>query len=261
MKIKLYQIDAFAKQVFQGNPAAVVPLEYWLEDKVLQAIAQENNLSETAFFVELEMGYELRWFTPNSEVDLCGHATLAAAYVIFNHLSYEPNNIVFNTRSGPLIVSREGSSLSMNFPATMPEVIEAPKALIEGLNGIHPQAVLAGFDYVVVLANHQEVAAVNPKLSQWLQLDKRGVIVTALGEDCDFVSRCFYPKLNVDEDPVTGSAHCLLTPYWAKQLNKTSLVAKQLSKRSGVLSCQLDKQRVVLVGQCADYLLGEITIS
>ena len=260
MKLKLYQVDAFAEQVFNGNPAAVVPLEHWLEDSVLQAIAQENNLSETAFFVELEMGYELRWFTPNSEVDLCGHATLAAAHVIFHHMSYEPNNIVFNTRSGPLIVSRSGEQLAMNFPASPPGEISPPKALIVGLNGVSPKAVLAEFDYLIVLENQAQLSAIQPDFSQWQQLDRRGVIITAVGDDCDFVSRCFYPKLDVDEDPVTGSAHCILTPYWANVLGKNQLIAKQLSSRNGTIHCQLDKQRVVLNGRCTDYLQGEINI-
>lgn len=265
MKLPIYQVDAFAKAVFQGNPAAVVPLKTWLPDPLLQKIAQENNLSETAFFIQKEQTVELRWFTPAEEVDLCGHATLATAHVLFQHLAFPKEKIIFTTKSGELMVEKNGEGLSMNFPATMPKTCIAPQALVEGLNNTPALHVLADFDYFVVLDSEHAVKTLQPDFAAWNKLDRRGVIVTAKSvtakaEDTDFVSRCFYPILNVEEDPVTGSAHCLLAPYWAEQLNKTTLVGKQVSSRSGEIHCQVLGDRVVLTGQCVDYLIGEITL-
>ena len=259
MKLAIYQVDAFAKAVFQGNPAAVIPLEKWLADDVLQQIAQENNLSETAFFIQHDQNVELRWFTPAEEVDLCGHATLATAHVLFEHLAYPHKQINFMTKSGELIVEKSALGLSMNFPASMPKKCDPPQALIDGLNGAKATAILVDFDYFIVVESAQVVKELQPDFTAWNKLDRRGVIITAKGENTDFVSRCFYPILNVEEDPVTGSAHCLLAPYWAQELQKTRLIGKQLSTRSGEVHCQLLGDRVILTGQCVDYLKGEIT--
>ncbi|MBD1584786.1 PhzF family phenazine biosynthesis protein [Pseudoalteromonas sp. S16_S37] len=258
MKLPIYQVDAFANKLFEGNPAAVIPLESWLEDEVLQSIAQENNLSETAFIVKADIGYELRWFTPKDEVDLCGHATLATAHVLYEHLDYEDESISFHTRSGILQVSRTAQGYSMDFPASVLEEIPAPLALVGGLKNVEPVQVLAAFDYVVVLDNEAQVRALEPDLNAWRKLDRRGVVVTAKGDKVDFVSRCFFPKLNVDEDPVTGSAHCELAPYWSKRLDKVQLCAAQISQRSGTILCEVKNERVVLIGSAVDYMQGEI---
>jgi len=259
MKLSIYQIDAFAEKVFEGNPAAVCPLDKWLDNTVLQRIAEENNLSETAFFVPNDHGFDIRWFTPVEEVDLCGHATLAAAHVLFEHMEHSNSEIRFSSRSGELRVKKAETGLCMDFPASILDVVPAPPLLLEGL-GVEPVEVLAAFDYVVVLQDQKELSAINPDLSKWLDIDLRGVVVTAPGEDTDFVSRCFFPKLRVNEDPVTGSAHCELAPYWGKKLNLQSLVGKQLSKRTGLVQCELVGDRVRLTGKAADYLVGQITI-
>ncbi|BBN83383.1 hypothetical protein PA25_33680 [Pseudoalteromonas sp. A25] len=259
MKLRIYQVDAFANDLFTGNPAAVVPLDAWLDDALLQNIAQENNLSETAFFVKAEIGFELRWFTPKDEVDLCGHATLATAHVLYEHLGYEDESISFQTRSGTLEVTKTAQGYSMDFPASILEEIPASLALLGGLKQLEPVQVLAAFDYVIVLQNEQQVRALKPDLDTWRKLDRRGVVVTAQGDNVDFVSRCFFPKLNVDEDPVTGSAHCELAPYWAKKLGKTQLCATQISQRSGTLLCEVKNERVILIGSAVDYMQGEIS--
>lgn len=257
--ITLYQVDAFAEQVFSGNPAAVCVLQHWLADDLLQAIASENNLSETAFVVAVDQGYELRWMTPEAEVDLCGHATLAAAHVLHRHLAANQSPLRFFTRSGELSVTATTEGYAMDFPATMPVACEAPNALLQGL-GAEPKAVLAGFDYVVVLDNEAQLRALTPDFNLWMGLDKRGVVVTAVGDECDFVSRCFFPKLKVNEDPVTGSAHCQTAPFWAEHLNKPHLLAQQLSERGGTVQCQVAGERVVLLGQAQDYLQGTIWV-
>ena len=259
MKSKIFQVDAFASAVFEGNPAAVVPLEAWLADPLLQAIAAENNLSETAFFVPAADGFRLRWFTPNSEVDLCGHATLAAAHVLFEHLGWSATVIRFASNSGPLVVRREDGLLAMDFPAVASTPVIAPPDLEAGL-GVLPEAVLAGTDYLVVLDSAAAVEAVKPDFVRLARLDRRGVIVTASGNDEDFVSRCFYPALDVNEDPVTGSAHCQLAPYWADRLDKTRLAARQLSRRGGQVDCELQGERVVLRGRAVTYLEGMIRL-
>ena len=260
MKLSLYQVDAFASNPFEGNPAAVIPLDTWLEDDLLQKIAEENNLSETAFFVQHKEGFQLRWFTPMEEVDLCGHATLAAAHVLFTHLGYALDQVCFLTRSGSLYVSKTSQGYAMDFPATEIDVIEAPEALLKGLGNCKPREVRAGFDYVVVLENEAAVKTLVPDFSAWHSLDKRGVVVTAKGDKVDFVSRCFFPKLRVNEDPVTGSAHCELAPFWARKLDKTELTGIQLSARTGTVECQVVNERVVLCGQVADYLTAEISL-
>ena len=260
MQVKIYQVDAFALNLFEGNPAAVCPLDEWLPEELLQQIAEENNLSETAFFVKEEQEYRLRWFTPEDEVDLCGHATLAAAHVLFQHLGYSNKSVSFYTKSGELEVTRDGSNYSMSFPASLPKPVEAPPELIESL-GVTPCIVLAAFDYIVVYENEAQVSNITPDFSLLQKLDLRGVVITAPGNDVDFVSRCFFPKLRVNEDPVTGSAHCELSPYWSELLNKTTLLGKQLSSRTGEVGCEVVGDRVILSGSAVDYMEGVITLN
>lgn len=257
MKIKQYQVDAFASRAFEGNPAAVCPLESWLDDGVLQAIAEENNLSETAFFVPSEKNFKLRWFTPVKEVDLCGHATMAAAHVIFEIFGYTEQVISFETRSGELFVEKKGAVLQMNFPASQPTPREIPEILAEGL-GRRPIEVLAADDYLAVFDTEATVRAITPDHALLAQLDLRGVIITAPGVEVDFVSRFFAPKLGIPEDPVTGSAHCELAPYWAGKLGKNILSARQVSKRGGNLACELRGDRVVLSGSAVTFMEAEI---
>lgn len=258
MKLKQYQVDAFATRAFEGNPAAVCPLESWLGDGLLQAIAEENNLSETAFFVPSEQGFELRWFTPVREVDLCGHATLATAHVLFEILGYAGQAITFETRSGELIVQRKGARLEMNFPACPPSPCERSEILAQGL-GQRPFEVLAADDYLAVFDSEATVRAITPDQALLGQLDLRGVIVTAPGSDVDFVSRFFAPKFGIPEDPVTGSAHCTLAPYWAKRLGKNVLTARQVSRRGGNIGCELKADRVILSGSAVTVMASEIT--
>jgi PhzF family phenazine biosynthesis protein len=257
MKITQYQVDAFTADVFSGNPAAVCPLEGWLSDEVMQAIAGENNLSETAFFVPTARGFHLRWFSPVREVDLCGHATLATAHVVFAHLSYAKPAVVFDTRSGELVVERRGGRLAMDFPVRRPEACVAPDALVAGLGRL-PVEILAADDYLVVFEDEASVRALAPDLAKLAELDRRGVCVTAPGTEADFVSRFFAPKYGIPEDPVTGSAHCALAPYWATRLHETELEAHQVSKRGGVLHCRLSGDRVVLSGHAVTFMEGEI---
>lgn len=259
MKIPIYQIDAFSNRVFAGNPAAVCPLEEWLGDSLLQAIAQENNLSETAFFVPEGSGYHIRWFTPVAEVDLCGHATLATAFVIFNYLDTSSSSITFSSRSGKLTVVRSNEMISMDFPAQPPVSCEPPRELLDGLKK-EPLEILRAEDYFVVFSSENDVIELNPDMGKLKKLDLRGVIVTAKGNKVDFVSRFFAPKLGIDEDPVTGSAHCALTPYWAKKLNKKSVHAHQVSQRGGELFCTDCGDRVVIAGRAVKFMEGSITI-
>lgn len=260
MKLKIYQIDAFSKTVFGGNPAAVVPLESWLDDAIMQKIAEENYLSETAFFAPEGEGFGLRWFTPVSEVELWGHATLASAFVLFEIFGFSGNMIIFETKSGKLTVAREADGmLSMDFPAEFASVCETPKELAEAI-GVTPIETLTGVDYVALLGSEREVLELKPDFAKLKKLDGRGLIVTAKGDTSDFVSRFFAPKLGIDEDPVTGSAHCALAPYWSKKLGKTTLHAKQLSKRGGEIECALRGDRVLLGGYATKYMAGEIYI-
>ena len=251
MKIKQYQVDAFATRAFEGNPAAVCPLESWLDDDLLQAIAEENNLSETAFFVPSAKGFSLRWFTPVKEVDLCGHATLATAHIIFESLGFTESVITFETRSGDLFVKKQGRLLQMDFPAYKLTACEIPETLVQGL-GVRPIEVLAVFD------SEATVRAITPNYVLLGQLDLRGVIVTAPGTDVDFVSRFFAPKIGIPEDPVTGAAHCKLAPYWAGKLGKNTLTARQVSKRGGNLACEVKIDRVVLSGSAVTFMEAEI---
>ena len=260
MNIPIYQIDAFSNRVFAGNPAAVCPLEEWLEDSALQAIAQENNLSETAFFVPEENGYHIRWFTPVAEVDLCGHATLATAFVIFNYLEPSLSEVNFSSRSGRLTVVRENELLSMDFPSQPPLPCEAPKELVNGLRK-EPLEVLCSEDYFVLFSSEKQIRELNPDMGMLKKLDLRGVIVTAKGNKVDFVSRFFAPKFGIDEDPVTGSAHCALTPYWANKLKKKNLHAHQVSQRGGELFCKDCGDRVKISGRAVKFMEGSIAIN
>ena len=257
MRLKQYQVDAFARRVFEGNPAAVCPLNAWLDDAVLQAIAEENNLAETAFFVPTLKGFHLRWFTPVAEVDLCGHATLASAHVIFEVLGYPEQVIAFETRSGTLAVERRDGLLAMNFPSMPPKPCHPPAALIEGL-GRHPVEVLAADDYIAVFDSEAVIRSISPDLAKLRELGLRGVSVTAPGAGVDFVSRFFAPKFGIPEDPVTGSAHCELAPYWASKLGKATLTAQQVSKRGGDILCELSGNRVVLLGSAITFMVAEI---
>lgn len=259
MKLKQYQVDAFTDKVFGGNPAAVVPLASWPDDLLLQAIAEENNLSETAFFMAVEEGFQLRWFTPVAEVDLCGHATLASAHVLFELLDYSEPVITFETRSGRLLVEHDGGRLRMSFPACPPVPQEIPEALTRGL-GRRPLEVLAADDYMAVFDSEATVRALAPDQTVLGRLDRRGVIVTAPGMEVDFVSRFFAPQFGIAEDPVTGSAHCELAPYWAERLGKNVLTARQVSKRGGDIVCEVEAERVFLTGSAVTFMEAEITV-
>jgi len=261
MKYRIYQIDAFTDKVFYGNPAAVCPLEKWISDDLLQKIAMENNLAETAFFVKRDNEYQIRWFTPKTEVDLCGHATLAAAYVLFNHENYTGDTINFySTRSGKLTVTKQDESLALNFPIDIYESIELSEDLIQGFDILPKYALKGKTDYVLIFESENQIEKIKPDLNQIAKLGGRGVIITAKGDDADFVSRFFAPQSGIDEDPVTGSAHTTLTPYWSKRLNKTELTAIQLSKRKGYLNCKLLDDRVEISGKAKLYLIGEIYV-
>lgn len=259
MKLTIYQIDAFANKAFEGNPAAIIPLKEWLDDETLQSIAEENNLSETAYFVKTQNGFHIRWFTPTTEVDLCGHATLAAAFVIYNELRYKQDNIAFESKSGILNVINDNDLLIMDFPSQPPTICKLPIQIEQALN-IKPIECLEAEDYIVVLENEKDVLTAKPKLELLTDIDLRGVIITAKSETYDFVSRFFAPKYGINEDPVTGSAHTQLIPYWTKQLNKNKLHAKQISKRGGELYCELIGNRISIAGYAVKYMQGEIEI-
>lgn len=258
-RIPVYQVDAFASRVFTGNPAAVCPLENWLPDEQMQAIAAETNLADTAFFVRNGDGYHLRWFTPKVEVDLCGHATLASAFVILKEITPSANSVRFETKSGTLTVTREGDLLSIDFPARPPEECQVHPGLIAALGG-NPQTVLAARDYMVVYATEEEVRSLTPNMDSLAKTDRFAVIVTAPGNDFDFVSRFFAPSQGVPEDPVTGSAHCTLTPYWSKRLGKKKLHAYQSSARGGELWCEDRGERVKVSGRAVQFLQGTICL-
>jgi PhzF family phenazine biosynthesis protein len=259
MKQKIYQVDAFTTEVFSGNPAAVCPLEQWLSDDTMQKIAMENNLAETAFYVKKGDQYEIRWFTPATEVDLCGHATLATAFVLFNHENHHGDTIHFiSPRSGPLSVTKKGELLTLNFPTDTLHQVPLSDELI-GCCDIRPEMAFKGkTDSMLVFRNEEEIRNAIPALDRISKLQARGVIITARGDTVDFVSRFFGPQCGVDEDPVTGSAHTTLTPYWAEQLGKTELTAMQLSSRKGHLQCKYLNDRVEISGQGRLYMIGEI---
>ncbi len=254
--LTIYQVDAFTSKLFGGNPAAVCPLDSWLPDEVMQKLAAENNLSETAFFVKEDEGYHLRWFTPEFEIDLCGHATLATAFILFNHLNYSTEIIKFRTKSGVLEVWKKEDLLELNFPSRMPQSCEAPEALLKGVN-FPPSKVLKSRDYFLVYDDEAVIKQIVPDFAYLNTLDAVGVIVTAASKEVDFVSRFFVSNSVISEDPVTGSAHCNLIPYWAKELNKSTLTAKQLSAREGELFCENKGERVTIAGKAVLYLKGE----
>ncbi len=255
----MFQVDAFADRVFEGNAAAVCPLERWLDERTLQAIAEENNLSETAFFVPIDDRFELRWFTPVAEVDLCGHATLASAHVLFHHLDFAGTEASFATRSGTLAVRKSGDGYLMDLPLDRPAKVEAPQALSAGLQS-RPKEVLAASDYIAVYEFAEEVRSLAPELCEFHDLDRRGVVVTAPEGDAGFVCRCFFPKLGVPEDPVTGSAFCQIAPYWADRLGRNDLKARQLSRRGGAATCAVGGDHVTLGGNAITYMFAEIDV-
>jgi len=257
MRIRQFQVDAFATRLFEGNPAAVCPLPNWLPDEILQGIAAENNLSETAFFVPTGEDFELRWFTPTVEVALCGHATLATAHVLYEHLGHASGAIRFETRSGQLVTRRKGDRLEMVCPARAPQPCAAPPTLTGGLSA-EPLEVLEADDYIAVFDSEAVIRALIPDMAKLSTLDRRGVSVTAPGSDVDFVSRFFAPGVGVPEDPVTGSAHCELAPYWAARLGKNRMHARQVSRRGGEVFCELRGNQVVLEGSAVTFLEGEI---
>jgi predicted PhzF superfamily epimerase YddE/YHI9 len=261
MRVPLYQVDAFTDRLYGGNPAAVCPLEAWPPDATMQAIAAENNLAETAFFVPDGDAYLLRWFTPTVEVDLCGHATLAAAYVVFRTIAPQSAEVRFRTlKAGTLTVRRAGDRLVMDFPSRPASAVAPPPGLVEALGG-RPREVLRARDHLVVYGSAAEIMALAPDFAALGKVDCWAAIVTAPGENgVDFVSRFFAPAQGIPEDPATGSAHCTLVPYWAKRLGKTELEARQLSRRVGSLTCALDGDRVRLAGHAVLYLEGAITI-
>ncbi len=268
MKIPLFQIDAFTGRVFGGNPAAICPLESWLDAETMQAIAAENNLSETAFFVANGADYDIRWFTPTMEIDLAGHPTLATAHVIFEHLEGGRNKVLFHTQIGDtLTITRDGDRIAMDFPSRPP----TPRAGLDGMAaalGAEPAEVLAARDGFAVFESEEQVRALAPDMARVAEIDVMGVIATAPGTDagsdsdtaCDFVSRFFAPGAGVPEDPVTGSAHATLIPYWAKRLGKSELFARQISARGGELWCQDRGGRVTIAGQAVTYMQGTLRL-
>lgn len=260
MKLDIYQVDAFTKEVFKGNPAAVCPLDEWLPTETMQKIALENNLSETAFFVKNGEEYEIRWFTPTYEIDLCGHATLASAFVIFESLKLKADEVNFHShKSGALSVEKNGDVLTLDFPSRPVSPVEAPDGLIAAI-GMQPKEVLKARDYFLVYENEQEVLNISPDFAALLKIDAHGFIVTAQGDSSDFVSRFFAPEVGVFEDPVTGSSHCNLIPFWAERLGKTELFARQVSARGGELFCKLAGDRVKIAGNSVLYMKGEIYV-
>ena len=259
MKLSIYQIDAFATGPFTGNPAAVIPLDEWLPAATMQAIAEENNLSETAFFVPENDAFHIRWFTPLSEVDLCGHATLASAFVILNILKLQQDAVAFTSLSGPLRVTQSDQLLTLDFPAQPATRCDIPNALVEGL-GATPSACLQQEDYIAVFEQEEDVLALEPDHPILQKLDLRGVIATAPAGEYDFVVRFFAPKLGIPEDPVTGSAYTKLAPYWSQRFGKAILRAKQCSKRGGEVICEHQGDRVLISGHAVKYLEGEIDI-
>ena len=261
MRIKVYHIDSFTDQLFQGNPACVVPLKTWPSDDLLLKIAKENALPETAFFIKDKDKFQLRWFTPDIEMDLCGHATLAAAYCIKEIHNHTENKILFDTLSGELVVTKENALYELDLPRRMPAKSLLPEEIKRALN-IQPKEVLKSRDLLLVYNTQKEIEKIIINRHQFdeINLGTGGVIVTAKGEDCDFVSRFFTPQSTILEDPVTGSAHCSLTPFWSNRLKKNKLIAKQISSRSGILYCEDKVDRVFVSGKARLYSIGEIRL-
>ncbi len=259
-KLKIFQVDAFASACFEGNPAAVVPLKNWLPDAVMQNIALENNLSETAFFISTQKGFHIRWFTPATEVNLCGHATLASAHVLFHHLNYNENEIQFESRSGILSVRKSKDLIILNFPASKIEAVEIPENLKKSFQ-YQPEKCFKGRDdYMLIFDTEEKILNLKPDFQKMTESKTRGIIATAKSVKFDFVSRFFAPAFGINEDPVTGSAHTMLIPYWSNKLGKTELVAKQVSKRGGILYCKYLGERVEIGGKAITYLTGDIFI-
>lgn len=259
MRIPMYQVDAFTHERFRGNPAAVCPLEKWLPDAVMQSIAAENNLAETAFFVASGGEYDLRWFTPELEVDLCGHATLASAYVLFHRLGFAGERVTFRTQSGPLMVARDGARLTLDFPSRPPKPVPPPAGLAAGLRA-EPSATFLARDLLALFDDEAQVRALRPDFTALARLEAFAIIVTAPGMKVDFVSRFFAPRAGIAEDPVTGSSHCTLIPFWAERLGKTRLTARQVSARGGEIACELRGNRVHIGGEAVLYLEGTIEV-
>jgi PhzF family phenazine biosynthesis protein len=260
-KLQIFQADAFASGLFKGNPAAVVPLKDWLPDQTMQQIAAENNLSETAFFIPEGDHFHIRWFTPKAEVKLCGHATLATAHVLFNELNFQEKQIEFNSKSGILTVKKIEDKLQLDFPADFAIEVEPVSAFAEAF-GTKPPATFKGkTDYLLLFDSEETIQKLKPNIGLLLSTDARGIMVTAKGNEVDFVSRFFAPAVGVNEDPVTGSAHTTLIPFWSKRLNKTEMTALQLSERGGQLWCNLSGDRVLIAGKAVTYLRGEIEIN
>ncbi len=258
-RIKIYKVDTFTSNLFSGNPAAVCPLEHWLPDEVMQSISYENNLSETAFFIKENNKFYIRWFTPEVEIELCGHATLAAAHVIFIEMGFKGNNIEFNTITGDILkVVRNESVFTMNFPSHEPKKSKQNLLEITNALGACPELFLFCNYGFAVFNNEKEIIDITPKFNLLKDLSYNGITVTAPGESVDFVSRFFAPKLGIDEDPVTGSAHCELIPYWSKRLNKPNLIARQLSKRGGEIHCTFLGDRVTMGGSAITYMQGDL---
>lgn len=263
MRLALYQVDAFSSRVFGGNPAAVVPLESWLGNEVMQAIAAENNLAETAFFVPQPAGgeadFHLRWFTPTVEVELCGHATLATSWLLFNELGFAGDSLRFASRSGVLLAQRSGDGVCIDLPARRSEPQACPEALAAGL-GTPPVAVRSGSNLIALFNSEAEIAAIQPDFTVLAGLHPQGVIVTAPGDEVDVVSRYFAPSFGINEDPVTGAAHADLAPYWCERLGRQQFSARQISRRVGELAVELAGERVLLSGDAVLYLRGEIEV-
>lgn len=257
--LKIYHVNAFSSNPFSGNPAAVIPLDFWLSDAIMQQIAAQNNLSETAFFVKTSEGFHIRWFTPSVEVNLCGHATLASAYVIFEILGFQGESLVFESKSGPLYVSRTSQDFYLNFPAVISEEIKNLEGIVDAMNASPVQVYRAGDDVLLIFENETEVSRLNPDFGLLSRIDARGIIVSSSSDKYDFVCRFFGPKVGVNEDPVTGSAFTKLIPYWSSILGKTEMNACQISQRSGDVSCELLGDRVLIGGKANLYLQGEIT--
>ncbi|MDP4179268.1 MAG: PhzF family phenazine biosynthesis protein [Bacillota bacterium] len=259
--MKYYVVNAFTDEIFKGNPAGICILNEWISDSTMQNIAAENNLSETAFAVKNGDNYDLRWFTPKSEIDLCGHATLATSYVISNYIDIGIQNMIFNTASGVLNVKRRGDLYDMDLPLREPKKVELSKEIITQTIGVEPVEIYLSRDLFVVLETEKQVKDLSPDFSKMIKLEKgSGVIVTAKGTDVDFVCRCFYPKFGVNEDPVTGSAFSNLIPFWSKRLNKDVMISRQLSERGGTLYCKIARDRVEVSGKASLYMIGDIYI-
>jgi PhzF family phenazine biosynthesis protein len=260
MKLKIYIANAFSDKKFGGNPAAIVPLNEWLSDRLMQQIAEQNNLAETAYIIPQGDDYAIRWFTPVVEVNLCGHATLASAHIMFEHLGYTRDQIIFHSKSGLLKARRNQGKITLDFPVDEPEKIPDLELIDKALGIKSSKVFKSRFDYMVVLESQSYIETLKPDLTLLNRLPGRGLIVTAKGDNVDFVSRCFFPQSGIDEDPVTGSAHVVMVPYWAKQIGKNKLSAIQLSSRRGYLDCELAGDRVLISGHAHTYLEGDFYI-